>query len=296
MRRRLRALACAGPLAPILVPVVVFANALLGRQTLMPGDGYATYLPWFQHAARAWRHGELPGWNAYAFAGSPLLAVSQAGVYYPPNWLHLLVSPLLALNLAVVLHFVLAGTGAWLLARRLTGDILGATTAGLVFGLCGFFFGHVGHPSMIASAAWLPWVFFGFELVRERMTPGRLLLASGSLALAFLAGHSQLAFTIVLALGVYAAGIGLLVPKPDRGRPFLACIVLVLVGVGLAAAQLLPTARYLPESSRARLSYDDAMTYSLPLSHTPLIIFPYLYGNNNDSGPFATPYRGQWNL
>jgi hypothetical protein len=296
MRRRLRTFAVAGPLAPILAPLLVFHEGLAGRGALMPADGYATYLPWFQHAARAWRHGELPGWNAYAFGGSPLLAVSQAGVYYPPNWLHVFLPPLMALNLAVVLHFVTAGTGVWLLARRLTGDSLGATAAGLAFGLCGFFFAHVGHPSMIASAAWLPWVFYGYELLRERITPRRLLLASGCLALSFVAGHSQLAFTVVLALGLYALGVGLLVPKADRGHPFLACAALMAVALGLAAAQLLPTTRYLPDSSRARVSYEDAMTYSMPVSHTPLVLFPYLYGGNLDSGPSVAPYRGTWNL
>src|SRR5436853_167341 len=88
--------------------------------------------------------------------------------------------------------FVNGLRGRMLLARRLCRDPFGAAVGGLGFGLCGFMFGHVAHQSMIASIAWLPWALLGFELLRERFTPLRLLLASGALALCLIAGHSQM--------------------------------------------------------------------------------------------------------
>jgi hypothetical protein len=282
-------------MAPVLAPILVFIGALTGSVALLPGDGYQTYLPWFRHTSTAWRHLTLPGWNPGAFAGSPLLAVSQAGAYYPPNLVFVFLPPVVAANLVVVASFIIAGLGAFVLAWHLTGDETAAAVAGVSFGLCGFMFAHVGHTSMIASAAWLPWVLWGYDRLRERITAGRILIASGGLALSFYAGHSQLAFTIVMAVSMYAAVTTALLPRETRGRPILAALLLMIAAVGLSAAQLLPTARYVPYSNRGGGSYTEAMTYSLPASHTPLLLFPYLYGNQVPDGPFAS-YAGRWNL
>ncbi|MGH9036727.1 MAG: YfhO family protein, partial [Acidimicrobiia bacterium] len=284
------------PWAPVVAPLVVFSEALTGRRTLVPGDGFSTYLPWFSHAAQAWKAAEIPGWNAYSFAGSPLLAISQAGVYYPPNWLFVVLPPVPAVNLVIVIQFVIAGLGAWLLTRHLTGDTTAAAVAGVAFALCGFMFAHIGHASMIASAAWLPWVLYGYERLRLRFRPANLAIASGALALSFLAGHSQLACTAVVVVGLYALGVRGFVPRSERGRPLLAAAALLVVAGGLSAAQLIPTLRYVGFSDRADLSYAQAMEYSFPGSHAPLVLFPYLFGNQSPDGPFASPYHGRFNL
>src|SRR5581483_7271733 len=117
-----------------------------------------------------------------------------------------------------------------------------------------------------------------------------------ALALSFLAGHSQLSFVILLVVGVYAAVAAVVLPKAERGRPVVAAAVLVAATLGLAAAQLPPTARFVPLSSRHQESYRDAMTFSMPVNHTPLLLFPYLFGDPTPGGPFRAPYAGQWNL
>src|SRR5206468_3876228 len=71
---------------------------------------------------------------------------------------------------------------------------------------------------------------------------------------------------------------------------------LVTVGVGLAAIQLVPTIRYVPHSARSHITYEQAVTYSLPVSHIPLVTFPYLFGTSAPTGPVRTSYGGAWNL
>lgn len=283
-------------MAPVLVPLLIFAEGLAGQRALMPHDGYRNYLPWYQAAADALKRGELPGLLPTSFAGSPLFAIGQAGVLYPPNWAHLVLPPVLAYNLGIVAQFVIAGIGAWLLARHLTGDPVAAAVAGVAFAQSGFFFAHVGHAALLASAAWLPWVLYGYERLRERPTFGRALFAGAALAASFLAGHAQLAFMITAFLGLYAAGVTLLLPRTTRGRPIAAAAILVVAGFGLAGAQLVPTARFVPDSNREHLSYADAMAFSLPGSHTPLLAFPYLFGNNVPAGPADFPYSGDSNM
>jgi hypothetical protein len=278
--------------------VAVFGDFLVrGRILLTNTDDYVYYLPVHILAARAWRAGHLPAWDPYAFGGYPLMATGQAGVFYPPNLVFLVLSPVVANNLITILNFVVAGIGAFLLARRLTDDDNAALVGGLAFSLSGFMFGHVAHQSISATISWLPWALYAFELLRERMTPLRLLLGGGAVALSLFGGHGQMFFFVVLVVGLYA--LVLTVPdwRANRGRPVLVAGAMVGVGVGLAAIQLLPTLAILHATDRSTaFSYETATSYSFPRSHLPLFIFPYLFGNAAPSGPFTASYQGLWSL
>lgn len=280
----------------VIAPIIVFAGGLAGRRLFAPGDGYQQYIPWYTLAARAWRTGHLPTWNPFAYSGAPFLASNQPAVFYPPNLLFTFLPPLLANNLSITITFAIAGVGAWLLARHLWKDDVGAAVAGIAFAFSGFMFGHVGHQGMIATAAWLPWILFGFELARERFSPGRWLLGSGALALSFLAGHSQIVFVSILALALYAGFLSLLDWRSTKGRPILLAGAIVLGGLALAAVQLFPTIATVGATTRSRIPYVEAMSYSFPKSHLALLGFPYLFGSHFAAGPYAQGYGGLWNL
>ena len=272
-------------------------EALIGRRLIAPGDGLRQYLPWYVTAARSWQSGHLPSWNPFSFSGYPLLGSQQAAVFYPPNFLFALLPPLIAFNLTVVMSIVAAALGAWLLARHLTKNYFAATVAAVAFGFSGFMWGHIEHAGIIATAAWLPWILFGFELVKERLSPWRLLVASGAVALSALAGHPQIFLQNLLALAVYSAISTLVSFRETKGRPFGVMILVVLAGIALSLVQLLPTARVFAEGTpRSKVSYDFAMQYSFPASHGPLITFPFLFGTPHSAGPYEDPYKGKWNL
>ena len=57
--------------------------------------------------------GQIPLWNPMILSGAPFAADPLAGLWYPPNWL-LLVLPLsLGFNLLLWLHLAWAGWGAY---------------------------------------------------------------------------------------------------------------------------------------------------------------------------------------
>jgi hypothetical protein len=273
----------------IVGPFVVFATGLLGRRLIAPGDGYNELLPQHVLAARVVRDGHLPVWHPYAFSGYPLLATNQVAIFYPPNWLFLVLPPVLANNAIVVLSFAVAGLGAFLLARRLCDDDAAAAVAGVAFGLSPFLFAHLTHQSLIASIAWLPWVLYGFELLRERVTPPRVLLASGALALTLLAGHGQMFAFVVLIVAIYAVALLSI-------RALATALLLVAIGAALASAQLVPTTTIVPDTDRSHIDYRTAVSFSFPGSHTALLAFPFLFGNHLAEGPYTAHYRGRWNL
>lgn len=279
-------------LAPLLAPVVVFADALAGRRLLAPGDGGNLFLPLHVLVARIWKAGEIPGWNPFSFSGSALLASAQAGALYPPNLVFLFLSPALANNVTVVISFVVAGTGTYAFTRMLSRDPAGAAVAGLVFAFSGFMLGRIGHQNMIASLAWLPWAFVAFEMLRQRMSPLRLLGAGGALALVLLAGHPQMLSVALMALGVYAVALSVVDRHNGVVRPLVTLVVMLCLGLALSAAQLLPTVAILDVSDRSELSFEAATTYSFSETHLPLLVFPYLFGNTVPMAPFDVPYQG----
>ena len=284
------------PWAVLLAPFVVFIRGIAGPSLYAPGDGAQLFIPWFVVSARSWLSGHLPTWNPWAQAGMPLLGSSQAGTLYPPNLLFLVLAPTLANNLSIVATFVVAGLGAWLLARRLTGDGVAAAVGGLGFGLCSFLFAHIGHQSMIAGAAWLPWMLYGYELVYERLSPWRLLVPAAAVALAAFSGHSQIFFMDLAVLAVYVAATAVL-GRPERPvRSTLLALLVVATGLDLSAVQLLPTVLVARASIRHTLPYADAMSFSLPINQLPMLVFPYLFGKTLPGGPYAWTYGGVFNL
>ena len=109
----------------MLLGVLFLYRRLVAGWVLAGGDLQTYFFPYWTAAARAFQAGRLPLWNPDLFAGAPLLANSQAGVFYPLNWpLWLLSGSTLAgmartLHWSVLLHLCLAALNAAWLARRL---------------------------------------------------------------------------------------------------------------------------------------------------------------------------------
>ena len=149
--------------------------------------------------------GQIPLWNPHQYAGTPLIADNQAGIFYPVNLVLFLLRPSFgyqALEALVVGHVWLAGAGMYAClrlyrpARRLRPGpaLLGA----LVFMFSDVFVIHAGNLNLIAVAAWLPLIFLAFHraLLADPWRV-RLAWAAGSGALtgiAALAGHGQMTF------------------------------------------------------------------------------------------------------
>ncbi len=217
-------------------------------------DSNLSYYPrrWLLH--EAWRERELPLWNVWSFAGTPLLADPQAGVLYPPNWILAALDPKLAVGFFLFLHVAWGGVGAALLLRRQSVRADVAMLGGCAFVLNGFFVKHFGQPAFLAAAAWLPWVMVAAQDVVAR--PDRRAIARLALVGAgtFLAGQPQIAL-----YGAYAAAVVALVTALRRGRERRAVLFAFAAAGALAlllvAAQLLPTLELARRSARADLPW-----------------------------------------
>ena len=155
-------------------------------------------------------HHTIPTWDPSGFAGRPLVGNPQAGLFYPPVWLAWMSGRPSALGWLTVAHLIWAGIGTFALARQLRLARVAALTAAACFEASPYLLAHVseGHYPHVWSVCWYPWAFRAMLLVRKGCARGTLELAA-ILALAFLAGHPQEWYNLIVVLAIWAIAEGL---------------------------------------------------------------------------------------
>jgi hypothetical protein len=276
--------------------LLFFSPALLdGRVLAPPGDGTLYYYPMRAHVADVLLRGELPLWNPYLYSGFPLLADSEAGVFYPLNWLFLVLPAPWAMNLVVMSSYFFAAFFTYLYARRIGATPFGGLIAACAYGGGGFMVAHVAHTTIVNAAAWLPLLLYFTEGLRQRAGWTDLAGGAATLAVQVFAGHPQIAAYSMLTAGGYVVFFTLSQPPPaGRLRFPAAALGLVAAGLGLAACQIVPTAELATLSNRAALTFGAFSDPSLPPSHLVLFLFPYAFGGG-PAGPYAFSWMG-WGL
>ena len=256
-----------------------FLPALLRDQLLGPGDGYIQSLPAY-YAPRTL-------WTTQLLGGFPVAADVTPQTWYP-------VSLLLSLlphswNGFVISSYVLASVFSYAYVYVITRSVLASLVSGLIYGASGFMMAHLGHISMIHTATWIPFTLLACEQLLRTNRKIWLAILSIGIACLFLAGHPQISIYGLTLLISYAAFFG---ASTDNRWSFYGQFILATVlGIGLAAIQLLPTAELTQMTPRSAMSFNDFLAYSMPLSHAVMAVFPYIFGGGN-VWPYRLPYIG----
>ncbi len=280
------------PFALVGAALLPLLRALFGGETLFWGLPTLQFYPWREFAFAELRAGRLPAWNPYLGAGAPLLANYQTAIFYPPNWLMLVLPGPLAMSLVALAHVLWAALGMWRLAGALGLAPFGRGVSALSYALGGYLIARLGSFPTHSAAAWLPWLLWLVHRALTRRTwrdAGALALAVGLL---LLAGHAQTAWYGLLGAGAYALWRAL---WADRGTPWrlqargLALAGLgVALGAGIAAVQLVPTAEYLRQSDRAGgLDYAALTNLSYHPARLLTLLMPHFFGTPADGSVFT---------
>jgi len=190
------------PLAGLLVLLFFFRLAFTDY-ILARGDTYDYFYPYWAVRDSHLQMGELPLWTSDLFMGAPLLANSQLGTFYPPNWLTVYQSPPDAIRISILLHIFWAIVGMIFLSRRALGLMpIPALVTGVTFGLGGYIGSHVEQINQLHGLSWMPWLFLCLHLATQKR---RYWLLLGVLwALQLLSGHTQTVFITGVGLGIMA--------------------------------------------------------------------------------------------
>lgn len=222
-------------------------------------DAARTYFPRRVELSRSIASGRFPLWSPDVFCGYPFFADPQSRVLYPVSLLLVPLDPARAMGYDAAIHFLIAMIGMYLFLRTAGGTVMGGLVAGLTFGLSSFFFLRTGHPTFIATASWIPWMFYAYERsTRSALSGGPLLILF--LALGYLAGMTQIFMFAVAALLVYAIHDGVEgMLGGDRLSPVKRIGVVAVAGLLSAlvvAANLIPFIELLSNSGDEGFSYE----------------------------------------
>lgn len=282
-----------------LLPALFFWRLTLAGRIMVGLDPLNFFYPYHDAVRAALAAGRLPAWNPALFGGVPLLADSQAQVFYPPNWILLLFDAPTALTWGAVSHLALAALGLALWTRVGLGlSRSAAWLAGAIWVLGGYLGAQIEHLNQVQAAAWLPWLLLGYDRARLGQRGG-VTVGVAALALSLLAGHAQSTFLALVVLALWAlrhTGVETLrlragVVRAHRTglytreagpiwRAYLGATLvplLPILGLGalIAAVQLWPTQALAALSPRAAgLTFREAAAFSLDPRLLPRALLP----------------------
>jgi hypothetical protein len=268
--------------APILVLAVLVCVYLVPQLATgtVQYDGVDVHYSSQRYFSDAIRGGHLPFWTPFLFTGFPFLADLQVGAWYPLNWPFFVlgITPS-SMSFELLLHTLIACSGAYALGVRLLGQSVAAVAVGMFYGLSGYFAAHSQHVGMVETAAWLPWLVLVLLSLGERLSLHRLGLAAVLGAALALPGHFQVALYAFSGAGVWALlDAGLSRSIGTLRRMTLGLVAVGVGGAALSAVMILPALELVGQSVRTLINARDSdLGYFHPRSLLTLV-WPDSYG------------------
>jgi hypothetical protein len=223
--------------------------------------------------------GELPAWNPYQGLGFSVLSNPLYGVFYPPNWLFLLVGRDwigAMLTWQDFAHLLWGSAGVFWLARRLRATPVSACIAALAWALSGYVTSQWTAGLRLHAAAWIPWAAVGHLALLDGLRAGgrrwRLGVVKAALPTAFalLMGEPFLAimgvgFAWALLVTAQVLERRSVPALPRFSRRWAGAIALaLLLAVGAGSAAVVPAGALMSANDRSTpFSRAEAEVYSL---------------------------------
>ena len=256
----------------LVVITFVASLVLFGGGVIIGQDSATQFYPWYSYLGERLSSFDVPGWNPYQFAGAPFAGDPQSGwMYFPAMVLFSLFSVALAAPIFILFHLMLAGAGTYILSRLLGIGAGGALVAAAAYELTSPVYGRsVCCPAQIEVGAWMPAALVGAEIAfRNRHWAWRMIgWTIGGLALSQALGAwlGQGSYYYLLILASYIAYRTLtnhrlawrqrIVNALETGVP------LGLIGVGIAAAGIIPRYLYVERSNVKGGEYEGASSWA----------------------------------
>jgi Bacterial membrane protein YfhO len=287
-------------LKQIWIPAILFIPLLI----LLPGLGGFAYPP--QNSAYSditvshypnalflrnaiFNEHTVPLWSPAILSGYPLAANPLSGLWYPFGLLELILPLPLGFNLLVLLHLLWGGVGMWLLLKMEGLGDLASVLGGLAFEAMPKLFAHfgAGHITLLYAIAWTPWLLLctyqidparsfvftpRWQIKLHSMFPGVIfaLIILADVRWAVYAGILWWAYSFAHTLWVSSFN--------GMRRTIFHLVLQSCLGLLLSAPLILPLSEYIRYSTRAGLTPEEAMTFSLPPARLLGLIYPTFQG------------------
>jgi len=272
----------------LLLTLIFFWKIVFLHQTFFIGDIISFNYPLRAYISSSLKEGHLPLWTPYICCGFPLLAEGEAGLFYPLNFTFLLSPALLAYNYSVIFHFFLGGFFLYLFLKALKLESTSCLIGAVTFAFSGLFVTHIYYLNMLSGYIWLPLILFFIERGIKRERFSYFLFAGVVLGIEFLGSHPQIALQVLGIVFFYLIFRGF---SSLRRKTIPVFLLILIIGLSLAAIQLLPTYELTRYSIRGvSLPYQEWTKTSFPLKYIITFLLPNFYG-----APFIDTYFGPFN-
>lgn len=284
------------PRRPALIAALVFVLAALtlcwpmfAGRWLLGDDQYVAGYGFRLFGAEMFRRtGHIPEWNPYLFGGLPFIAAQHGDIFYPTAWLRWVLPVDTAMNIGFGGHIVLAGIFMYAFLRALRVGWTAAVVGGLSYELTGIVASLVrpGHDGKLFVSALTPLALLALvRAIRDRGLWGYGLLAL-VVGLCMLAPHYQMAYYMLVACALWTLYLTFLDPDRPAGlhwpRELAFAFGAVLVGLAIAAIQIIPFLAYVPYSPRGAggpsTGWDYATLFSMPPEEIATTVLPQFNG------------------
>jgi len=241
----------------------------------------------FDHVTFGYASGhKIYSWNPYIFLGQPLINHPGSPLFYPLNLIFFFLPLNLAFNYSFLLNTVFCGVAIYLYLRYLNQWRFSGLLAAVIFMFNGVALLHAypGHLQLLQTLPWLALLFLFTEMCLRKKTFLPALLAGLALGIQFLAGNPQYFFyTAIAASGyfLFSAFFSYVQDKDKKQLKFYlsSYVVLILIGLGIAAIKLIPSLEFTSMSDRTATGLSFAAFWSFPPQNLITYFLPEFYGD-----------------
>lgn len=274
-----------------LLGLLYFSPSLFLGKTFFFRDLYLHFFFRKQLLADFLHKWQLPLWNEFFHGGRPYWGDLSNAVLQPSNILYAFLSPIVAFNIIIVFHFLLAAAAMYVFVRSLGFKPVSGFIAGVIFEFCGYTLSLGNMLGFLLALPYLPLLFLGWH--RFLLTTRRrwLLLAIVFGAIQVCAGAPELCVLSLFSLLVWTLSFPY--PRISMLRKLTFWTLLAICLVGVTAIQLVPTIEMIAFSSRgAGIPYQAVVQWSLHPKRVAELVFPGLSGFL-DQFPWDVYYWGK---
>ena len=193
----------------LLLTIIFFGEIIFGSHNAVlsdPGcDIRSLFFAWRWFGFHNLAQGILPLWNPYVFSGTPFVAGMQSALFYPLNFIYLILPTHLAINYSIILQLFLSGVFFYYFIRYFGVERFPAFISSLVYMFAATQVCHIyaGHLAVLSTIIWIPLLFLFLEKYFREDKFLHIILAGFILAFQILAGHIQVTFYTTIGLSLY---------------------------------------------------------------------------------------------
>lgn len=257
-------------------------------------DAVRQQYPWRELAINLLKSGDLPVWNPFTFAGTPLLANIQTALFYPLNILYFFLPFNTVWTIQVISQPLLLATFMFAYLSSIGISKKASSLSSLTLAFSGFSIAWLEWNTTLHTLVWLPLALLSIEKIFKEGSLRWYITLAFSLISIFFAGFLQTSFYAFVLIGLYTIFkmTKSIRRKTESKLMLLKLSVLALLILTITSIQWIPTAKLILSSAR---EYDQGDVlqredWFLPWQHLIQFIAPDFFGN-----PSTLNYWGIFN-